>query len=165
MITHTAQLRYLHIAPRKVRLLVDTLRRLPVAEAEAQLTMRSQRAALPLLKLIRSAVAGALEKKANRDHLMISEFRVDQGPILKRSLPRAQGRATPIHKITSHVTLTLQEVERGTAPRFLFVKREKKKKKESKAVHKPKQKEEKEIAGKEVREPGFFKKVFRRKLV
>ena len=126
MVTHKAQLRYLHIAPRKVRLLVDTLRKLPVHEAEAQLMMRNQRAALPLLKLIRSAASGAIQKKANRENLVISEFRVDQGPILKRSLPRAQGRATPIHKILSHVTVILTEVDKPQRARFIFAKKEKK---------------------------------------
>ena len=165
MVTHKAQLRYLHIAPRKVRLLVDTLRKLPVHEAEAQLMMRNQRAALPLLKLIRSAASGAIQKKANRENLVISEFRVDQGPILKRSLPRAQGRATPIHKILSHVTVILTEVDKPQRARFILAKKEKKKHKKHQAVPKLTKEQEKEVKGKETRSPGFFKKVFRRKSV
>lgn len=172
--THKAQLRHLHIAPRKVRRIANTLKRLPVHEAEAQLMVRSQRPAEPLLKLIRSAAAGAVQKKANRDALMIGEIRVDQGPMLKRSLPRAQGRATAIHKITSHVTVILHETEKPQSSRFVFPKKETKKKKEEKKKHKhtkdekPKtdDKEVRAVKGKEERQsPGFFKKVFRRQSV
>jgi large subunit ribosomal protein L22 len=174
-VIHTAYLRHLHIAPRKVRLIAHTIQRLPLAEAEAQLIVRNQRAAEPLLKLLRSAAAGAVAKNADRDRLMIAALRVDKGPILKRALPRAQGRATPIHKITSHVTLVLKETENRHPSRFVFVKKEKKKKKEDtkktradkKVANTGREKgsEEKETKGIAAREPGFFRKVFRRKSV
>ena len=88
----TAQLRYLRIAPRKVRSVADLIRGLPVQDAEAQLMVQRRRPAKPLLKLLRSAVANAKNNKQNADHLFISEIRVDQGPMLKRMLPRARGR-------------------------------------------------------------------------
>jgi len=161
----TAKLNYLHIAPRKVRLITDTLKGLLVSEAEAQLLLRPQRAAKPLLKLLRSAVANAKNnQKLNPDNLVISKILVDQGPILKRSLPRAMGRATPIHKKMSHVTLVLEESLKPTPKRFTITpppKKEKKPKKEKApkpkipAVRKEKPKEK----------VGFFKRIFRRKAV
>ena len=115
-----AQLNYLHIAPRKVRLISDTLKGMPVKEAEAQLILRVQRSAKPLLKLLRSAIANARNQKMDASRLFVSSIRVDQGPMLKRFLPRAQGRATPIHKKMSHVTLILSEAETRPVERFII---------------------------------------------
>ena len=103
-----AKLNYLHIAPRKVRLVANALRGLSVNEAEAQLLFRPQRSSEPLLKLLRSAVANAKNsQKLNADKLVIEAIQVNQGPMLKRFMPRAMGRATPIHKKMSHVILVL----------------------------------------------------------
>ena len=103
---------------------------------------------------------------------MISEIRVDRGPILKRWLPRAQGRATPIHKITSHVTVVLQESTSTLPQRFVFPKKETKKQKEARRQKEkekvrpaPSEKETKGVRVKETHGPGFFRKVFRRKSV
>lgn len=163
MKTQTAQLRYLHIAPRKVRLLADTLKGLTAYEAEAQLLMRVSRARLPLLKLLRSAIANAIQnQKLQKEQLMVKMVRVDQGPMLKRALPRAQGRTTPIQKKMSHITLVLEEMASPRTSRFVIVpppKKEKKEKEGKKVVPKKPDVQEKEKAGK----PGFFKKVFRRK--
>ena len=63
MKTQLAQLNYLHITPRKVRLVTDTLKGLPIREAEAQLYLRTMRSSKPLLKLLRSAVANAKGKQ------------------------------------------------------------------------------------------------------
>ena len=161
----TATLRYLHIAPRKVRLIANTLKGLPVQEAEAQLYLRPQRASEPLLKLLRSAVANAKNNaKMNAEALVVSAIRVDQGPILKRSLPRAMGRATPLHKIMSHVTITLSE---GTPKKGRFtilppVKKEKKTEKKSKTSLKA---DKEDGRGKDKPQGGFLKKMFQRKSV
>lgn len=166
-----AYLRYLHIAPRKVRLIARTLTGLTAAEAEAQLLLRSQRAAQPLLKLLRSGVAGAKQNpnlRARGDDLVVREMRVDQGPMLKRSLPRAQGRATPIHKIMSHVTLLLQKVDTAQPPRFAIVppvKKEKKKKAKAQTPKTPAAPREKKEEAKVGEKSGFFKRIFRRKTV
>src|SRR3989344_2348911 len=168
MAEQTAKLNYLHIAPRKVRLIANTLKGLSVGEAEAQLLLRPQRSAKPLLKLLRSAVQNAKNnQKLNVDSLFISKVMVDQGPILKRSLPRAMGRATPIHKKMSHVTLVLGEQLTPAKNRFIIlptVKKDKKEKGHKHAKHqKPKETASKPEAPKEKK--GFLKRIFRRKSV
>ena len=116
----TAKLNYLRIAPRKVRSVADLIRGMSVNEAEAQLLMVRRRPAQPLLKLLRSAVANAKNKQLNPDHLFIAEIRVDQGPMLKRMLPRARGSASPIQKKMSQVTLVLG-VNEKLASKFTIV--------------------------------------------
>ncbi len=163
-----AQLNYLKIAPRKVRLLADTIRGLSVSEAEAQLLSRPERAGGPLLKLLRSAVANARNnQKLNPERLSIIRISVDKGPMLKRALPRAQGRTTPIHKIMSHVTLTLGESEKNLGKRFTITPPPKKEKKEKpkKSGPKPKTPENKESPKTKDKNVGFFKKMFQRKSV
>ena len=99
-----ATLRYLRIAPRKVRVVADLVRGLSVNDAEAQLIVERRRPAGPLLKLLRSAVAGAgNDRRLEPAKLYVKEIRVDKGPMLKRVLPRARGVATPIQKKMSHV--------------------------------------------------------------
>lgn len=158
-----AKVNYLHIAPRKVRLIGDTLKGLSAQEAEAQLLLRPHRAAKALLKLLRSAMANARNnQKLHSESLRVASLRVDKGPIIKRFLPRAQGRATPIHKIMSHVTLVLEETVKPATPRFVInppVKKEKTKK----MAPKPKAKIEKEKPKTE--KVGFFKRLFRRKSI
>jgi len=165
MAQQTAQLKYLHIAPRKVRLLANTLRGLSVNEAEAQLLLRRERASRALLKLLRSAVANAKNnQKLEAAGLVIAAIRVDQGPMLKRSLPRAMGRATPIHKKMSHVTLVLEESSAARKPRFEITPPPKKEKKEKKKRgEKPKPAEIKAEKPKE--KAGFLKRLFRRKSI
>ena len=103
-----AKLNYLKIAPRKVRSVADLVKGLSANDAEAQLMVQRRRPAKALLKLLRSAVASAkTNKRWNPDHLFIREFRVDQGPMIKRYLPRARGSASPIQKKMSNVTLVL----------------------------------------------------------
>lgn len=175
-----ARLNYLHIAPRKVRLVSNTLKGLSVNEAEAQLLTNSKRACLPLLKLLRSAVADAKNnQKIDPTNLFIKEIRVDEGPMLKRYLPRAMGRATPIQKKSSHVTLVLAESDKIKSPRFKIIKPEKvsKKEKEEKTKRIKTEKSRKKIKEKtKTVEPlkektksgeklGFIKKIFRRKAV
>ena len=120
METQKAQLRYLRIAPRKTRSVADLIRGLSVNDAEAQLMVQRRRPAKALLKLLRSAVSNAKNRKLNADHLFVSEIRVDGGPMLKRYLPRARGSATPIQKKMSHVTLTLG-VNEKLAPKYKIV--------------------------------------------
>lgn len=157
-----AQLNYLKIAPRKVRLIADTLKGLPVKEAEAQLLLRVQRSSRPLLKLIRSAVANARNKKMDANKLFISSMIVNPGPMLKRFLPRAQGRATPIHKKMSHVVLVLKESESKLVERFT-INPPAKKEKAKKEIKRPKMEEMKKETPKE--KAGFFKRLFQRKSV
>ena len=105
----TAKLRYLRMAPRKARLLIDVIRGMKADQALVQLQFSTRHASLPIQKLLASAVANA-EHNANIDPqtLVIKTAFVDGGPILYRSMPRAQGRATPIRKRTCHITLILE---------------------------------------------------------
>lgn len=162
----TAKLNYLRITPRKVGLVVHSLRGLSANEAEAQLLIRKKRATLPLLKLLRSAIANAKNKNLDFNKLIISSVTVDGGPILKRFLPRAQGRATPIHKKTSHVTLVLSEAERPMSARFNILPPVKKEKKGKETRVKKTSIDKAKEAGPVVeKKPGFFKRIFRRKSV
>lgn len=155
------------MAPRKVRLIADTLRGLSVNEAEAQLLYRPQRANEPLLKLLRSAVANAKNNyKLNADKLAIKTIIVNQGPMMKRFLPRAMGRATPIQKKMSHVTIILKELSNIKEPRFnINILKKIKNSKKKKTGSKPKIEVKNEIAQKPKEKAGFFKRLFRRKSV
>lgn len=163
MKTETVKLNYLHITPRKTRLVANLLKGLTVNEAEAQLLLRPQRVAKPLLKLLRSASSNAVHnKKMNVDQLIVDSIRVDQGPSSKRFLPRAMGRATPILKRTSHVTLVLKEVDKKIVPRFNITVHKPKKERGEKKKVKSKMQEEK-IQPQKREKSGFLKKLFRRK--
>jgi len=105
----SAQLNDLRIAPRKVRIVVDTIRGKPVGEALNILTYTRKSAALPVKKLLESAVANARQQGADVDTLKVGTVTVDQGPTQRRFMPRAMGRAFRINKKTSHVQLTLAD--------------------------------------------------------
>lgn len=96
-------------APRKVRLVANLIKGKTVPRAIAELDVLPKRASEPMKKLLLSAVANAKENDGIADMatLLVKEVRVDQGMILKRSMPRAHGSAYPIHKHTSHVMLEL----------------------------------------------------------
>lgn len=103
-------LRNLRTAPRKVRLVVDLIRGLQVEEAMEQLRYMPKRAAVPVMKLLESAIAAAQnDHKLNKEDLFISKVTVDDGATLKRSMPHAMGRAFPILKRTSSVTIELDK--------------------------------------------------------
>lgn len=104
--------RHIRIAPRKVRQVIDLIRGKDVGEAEAILQFVPNRAAKPVYKLLRSAVANAEQNhQMDTDLLYISAAYVDEGPILKRFRPRAHGRADRIDKRLSHITVVLKERE------------------------------------------------------
>lgn len=129
-----ARLRYLRMSPRKVRLVVDLVRGMKVREARAQLSFLSKEAAKPIAKLLESAIANALHNHdANEETLVITAAMVDGGPIMYRWTPRAMGRATPVRKRTSHVTLVLEgEARAGKKEKEAKQVEEQKEKKESK---------------------------------
>ncbi len=106
-----ASAKNVHISPRKVRLVVDTVRGKSVSQAMHILMFTRKKAAKPVQKLLRSAVANANENDgiSEVDDLFIDRIMVDEGPTLKRYTPRARGRATPIHKRTSHIQIVLRE--------------------------------------------------------
>lgn len=105
-----ASLRGLRVAPRKVRLVADLLRGKHVEEALNILLFTEKKSAKPLEKLLRSAVANADQQgNVDVDNLYVGTINVDSGPTMKRFRPRAMGRAAPILKRTSHVTIGLEE--------------------------------------------------------
>lgn len=108
-----ASARYVRIAPRKVRIVVDLVRGKAVGEALAILR-NTPRAASPLVeKVLKSAVANAEHNyELKTDDLYVAKAFVDQGPTLKRFRPRARGMASRILKKTSHITLMVAEKQR-----------------------------------------------------
>jgi large subunit ribosomal protein L22 len=109
-----ARLAFLRLAPRKVRIVADHVRGLPVGQALALLRYTPQSAAKPLAKLLRSAVANAEQKggHVDVDRLYVKTLTVDGGPKMRRFMARAMGRAFRVEKRTSHVY-----VELGTGAR------------------------------------------------
>jgi len=106
-----AQARFVRSAPRKARLVMDVIRGKDIAEARAILQHTPRAAAVDIKKLLDSAVANAENNfELDPDDLKIGRAFVDEGPTIKRFRPRAQGRATPIHKRTSHMTITLTTI-------------------------------------------------------
>lgn len=106
-----AKLNGLRMSPRKVRLVAGLVRGKKVAPALDQLTFSPKWSSLPLAKLLKSAIANAKNNFGlSEDNLFIKTLTVDGGPTLKRWMPRAQGRATPLNKRTSHITITLAEL-------------------------------------------------------
>ena len=106
----SAKLKYTRLSPQKTRIIVDMVRGKDVQEALNILKFSPQRPAGVVAKLVQSAVANAEQKGvADVDRLYVKMIQVDQGPTLKRFMPRAQGRATRILKPTSHITVVLDE--------------------------------------------------------
>jgi ribosomal protein L22 len=107
-----ASARYVRIAPRKARLIADQVRGLHIEKARALLQFSPRSAAEDIHKLIDSAAANAENNHdLIGDEMKVSSITVDEGPTLKRYRPRAMGRATPIHKRTSHIAVALTPVE------------------------------------------------------
>jgi len=105
-----AKARYIRMSPKKVRLVIDVVRGMDIAPALAQLKFINKRAATPVEKLIKSAVANATHNfELKEDNLFIKEVRADDGPTLKRWHPRAFGRAGSIRKRSVHISLILGE--------------------------------------------------------
>lgn len=94
-------------APRKVRLVADLIRGKSIKEAITALSFLPKRSALPLKKLIESAVASAKQKGEDVEKLRIDTIAVDSAGMLVRYMPRAMGRAAPIRRKKSRVSLTL----------------------------------------------------------
>lgn len=113
-----AHLNYLRIAPRKVRLVAGVIKGMDVQRAELELSHTRKRSSEPLLKLLKSAMANATHNfQLSESGLYIKDIVVNQGTVLKRSTPRAFGRASPIHKRTSHISLVLDTREAAAAKR------------------------------------------------
>ena len=103
--------RNVRISPRKMRLVADLVRGMKVNEALVQLQFNQKRAATPVSKAVKSAVANFKQQdgadQVNIDELVINKIWVDEGPTARRFLPRAMGRATVIRKRSSHLTVVV----------------------------------------------------------
>lgn len=164
-----ATLKYLRIAPRKVRLLANLIRGKKVEQARTLLNFSLKRGSQPLIKLLEGAIANARHNfQLEEKDLWISEIKVDEGPKLKRWRARARGRAAEIQKKTSHVSLILSGEPSARAPKRKIAKPEEEKvaKKEEIAKEKPKIKTEAPKPEREIvptKAPTGGKRVFRRK--
>jgi len=103
----TASLSNYRQSPRKVRVVADLVRGKSIDKAIEALEFAGKRAALPIKKLILSAVANAESQGLVKADLTVSSIRIDQGVVMKRMMPRARGRGFPIKKRTSHVKVVL----------------------------------------------------------
>ena len=157
------KLKYLRIAPRKVRLVADLIRRKNANEAKSILQFLAKKASVPLLKLLNSAIDSAKKNfQTEESGLYVSKITVDEGPKLKRWRARARGRSAEIQKKTSHITLVLTSEDK-------LIKKKKKKeetKKEEKSKEtkiKPKIRPELKISKPISKAEKGIKRIFRRK--
>jgi large subunit ribosomal protein L22 len=107
-----AILRFVRVAPRKARAVVDMIRGQRVPQALSLLKYTPRAAAKVVEKILRSAVANAEQKEmGDSESLWVSRAFVDCGPTYKRFRARSMGRANSIHKRTSHITLVVSAPE------------------------------------------------------
>lgn len=104
-----AESRGLRMSARKARVIADIVRGKSVDEALTALAFQKRKAANPLRKVLDSAVANADQRGLDLDRLVIKDVQIDKGPMMRRYLPRAHGRATRIRKQTSHISVQLAE--------------------------------------------------------
>ena len=110
-----ATYRFARISARKARLIVDMIRGLNAQKAINILKFTPNRAAEMISKVLTSAVASANEAEADVDRLVVTEARVDDGPVMKRFQPKDRGRAHPILKRTSHIVVVVDQEEQEKA--------------------------------------------------
>ena len=173
-----ASINDLRMSPRKVRLVIDLIRKMPVDAALAQLKFTNKLATDPVAKMIESAIANGVNTYGlDRNNLFIKEIRSDEGTTLKRWMPKAHGRATVIRKRGAHVKVVLGEIADSGKHEKKVVKTEapmkledlaKEAEKTSKTSKKKEADEEKTTVKAKTKtaapEKGFAAKVFRRKV-
>jgi large subunit ribosomal protein L22 len=109
-----ATTRHARLTAQKARLVVGLIRGKGVEDALGILQFTPKRGAKIVAKTLKSAIANAEHtSRVDVDALFVKRAFVDEGPTGKRSLPRAHGRATPIFKRTSHITIVVDERRRG----------------------------------------------------
>ena len=105
-----ATLRYARISARKMKIVIDLIKDKAIDEAYAIVRYTPKAASDILFKLLKSAESNAVvNNEMNRDLLYVEDAFANQGPTLKRMIPRARGSSSPIHKRTSHITVVLKE--------------------------------------------------------
>lgn len=168
-----AKVKNLRMSARKVRLVVDLIRKMPVQQALDQLRFINKKAAEPVIRLLKTALADASHNfNLEPSNLKIKEIRVDEGITMKRWMPRAFGRATQIRKRTCQISLILAEIVDSGKKETRKVKVDDPVKLEdmAKEVEKGSKNKDKDIkevkkadVDKEASGKGFASKVFRRK--
>ena len=121
--------KHLRIAPRKMRLVIDTIRREQALEAVGILMLLKKKGAKMAVKTLKSAIANAKNLGLNESRLYVSNVRADGGPVFKRFLTRSMGRADKILKRTTHLTVEVREgfkIWGGRAPEDAKAKNKKK---------------------------------------
>jgi large subunit ribosomal protein L22 len=104
--------KYIRVSPRKVRAVIDLIRGKKLDEALAILRYTPNRATEAITKVVKSAAANAENNlQLSKDDLFVKTCFVDQGPTIKRVMPRAQGRADIMRRRTSHITVVVGEKE------------------------------------------------------
>lgn len=111
----TIQQKFIHMAPRKLRLVADLVRGKNAAAAYSALAVLPKAASKPLQHAIKSAVTAAKQQNLGEDFTIATIF-VDEGPALKRRIFRSRGRATRMEHRMSHLTLTVAPVEASAKP-------------------------------------------------
>ena len=105
-----AELRHARISARKVKIVIDLIRGKKASDAIATLKYTNKAAAPIVEKLVKSAIANAVNNhQMDESKLYVSEIFANQGPTMKRIMPRAKGSANRIRKRTSHITVVLKE--------------------------------------------------------
>jgi len=121
--------KHLRIAPRKMRIVIDTIRRQPAQEAVGILMLLKKKGAKMAVKTLKSAIANAKNLGLDENRLYVSNVRADGGPVFKRFLTRSMGRADKILKRTTHLTVEVREGNRiwgGRSPEDAKAKNKKK---------------------------------------
>ena len=109
----TSKWRFARITARKARLLTDLIRNRPVGEALDLLKFNKKRGAIMVAKVLKSAIANADEQEADVENLFVSKSFCDDGPIMKRFMPKDRGKSYSIFKRLCHITV---EVDEGQPP-------------------------------------------------
>ena len=108
----SATAKYLRGSTRKARLVTEAIKGKPVEEAAALLRFMPQHAARDVALVLKSATANAENNhNLSAEDLVVVEARANEGPTIKRWRPRAQGRAFPIHKPMTHITIVVEDRE------------------------------------------------------
>ena len=107
---YTAVAKSIRMGPRKVRLIADSIRKIDSIDKSLNiLSLLKKRAASPIEKTLKSAVANAINRGAKKENLFIKSIEITEGPALKRFKPSTRGRVHPYKKRSSHIKITLTD--------------------------------------------------------
>ncbi|HWA52185.1 MAG TPA: 50S ribosomal protein L22 [Patescibacteria group bacterium] len=108
MAEYIATQKFLRMSPKKIRIVVDAVKKMKPTQAVEVLLYVNKRASEPVQKTIKTAIANARMQGANVEELVFKEIQIGQGPTLKRGMAAPRGRYHPIMKRMSHIRVVLQ---------------------------------------------------------